>query len=87
MYTNSTELFKYIWQLKDNSVNFNIKWSIIARARPYNNTTKRCDLCLTVKVQQQQQSNIESCVLHFSYFELYFALHSRVLSAFLEHLV
>ena len=49
-YTNSTELSKYIWQLKDNSVNFNIKWSIIARARPYNNTTKRCDLCLTEKL-------------------------------------
>ena len=47
---NSTELSKYIWQLKDNSVNFNIKWSIIARARPYNNTTKRCDLCLTEKL-------------------------------------
>ena len=48
-YTNSTELSKYIWQLKDNSVNFNINWSIYARAGPYN-TTKRCDLCLTEKV-------------------------------------
>ena len=49
-YTNSTELSKYIWQLKDNSVNFNIKWSIIARARPYNNTMTRCNLCLTEKL-------------------------------------
>ena len=48
-YTNSTELSKYIWQLKHNRVNFNIKWSILARARSYNNTTKRCDLCLTAK--------------------------------------
>ena len=49
-YTNNTELSKYIWQLKDDSINFNIKWSIIARAWPYNNTTKRCDLCLTEKL-------------------------------------
>ena len=49
-YTNNTELSKYIWQLKDNSINFNIKWSITARARPYNNMTKRCDLCLTEKL-------------------------------------
>ena len=49
-YTNSTELSKYIWHLKDNSINFNIKWSIISRASPYNNSSKRCDLCLTEKL-------------------------------------
>ena len=49
-YTNNTELSKYIWQPEDDSINFNIKWSIIARAWPYNNTTKRCNLCLTEKL-------------------------------------
>ena len=49
-YINSTELSKYIWHLKDNCINFDIKWSIIARAKPYSNKTKRCDLCLTEKL-------------------------------------
>ena len=49
-YTNSTELSKYIWKLRDNNQDFNIKWTIISRARPYNNISKRCDLCLTEKL-------------------------------------
>ena len=49
-YTNSTELSNHIWNLRDNNQNFNIKWSIISRARPYNNISKRCDLCLTEKL-------------------------------------
>ena len=48
-YTNSTELSKYIWKLRDNNQDFNIKWTIIRRARPYN-ISKRCDLCLTEKL-------------------------------------
>ena len=49
-YTNSTELSKYIWKLRDYNQDFNIKWTIISRARPYNNISKRCDLCLTEKL-------------------------------------
>ena len=49
-YTNSTELSKYIWKLRDNNQDFNIKWTIISRARPYSNISKRCDLCLTEKL-------------------------------------
>ena len=48
--SHSTELSKYIWQLKDENINFTTKWSIIARARPYNNSSKRCDLCLAEKL-------------------------------------
>ena len=46
---NQTELSKYIWQLKENSTSYQIKWSIVGRARPYCNTTKRCNLCLLEK--------------------------------------
>ena len=49
-YMNSTELSKYIWQLRDSNKDFSIKWSIICRARPYSNITKRCDLCTTEKL-------------------------------------
>ena len=49
-YTDSTELSKYIWKLRDNNQDFKIKWTIISHARPYNNISKRCDLCLTEKL-------------------------------------
>lgn len=46
----STELSKYIWQLKEKNSRYTITWKILARARPYNNISKRCDLCLTEKL-------------------------------------
>ena len=47
--SNSTELSKFIWSLKNKDEAYNLKWSIIQRAAPYNPTTKRCNLCLTEK--------------------------------------
>ena len=47
--SNHTELSKYIWKLKDNSVPFNLIWSIKKHARPYNPRSKRCNLCLWEK--------------------------------------
>ena len=32
---NSTELSKYVWSLKDNNIDFVIKWQSIAPAKPY----------------------------------------------------
>ena len=55
--SNSTELSKYIWQLKDSNTSFTTKWSVIARARPYHNSSKRCDLCLAEKLHIIKRSN------------------------------
>jgi len=49
-YTNSTELSKYIWKLKDDKKNYVINWSIITSASSYNNMSKRCNLCLAEKL-------------------------------------
>ena len=49
-YSNSTELSKHIWTLKDNNTNFAINWSILATAPAYSNISKRCHLCLTEKL-------------------------------------
>ena len=51
-YANSTELSKHVWKLKNSGKvqNTNIKWSIITKAAPYNNGSKRCNLCLTEKL-------------------------------------
>ena len=49
-HSNSTELSKHIWTLKDNNTNFTINWSILATAPACSNKSKRCHLCLTEKL-------------------------------------
>ena len=46
---NETELSKYIWKLKEEKKDYNIKWKIIKKCQPYNNITKTCNLCLSEK--------------------------------------
>ena len=48
-YKNNTELSKYIWTLQNENDTYNIMWKIIEKATPYNNISKRCNLCLTEK--------------------------------------
>ena len=47
---NSTELSKHVWQLKRKNKPFSINWSIIRKAHPYSNESKRCNLCLNEKL-------------------------------------
>ena len=42
-YVNSTELSKNIWNLQDNNKYYDIQRSIIAKVRPYNNISRKCD--------------------------------------------
>ena len=46
---NTTELSKYVWELKNKKSNFLITWSILKRASAYSNRTQRCQLCLWEK--------------------------------------
>ena len=46
---HSTELSKYIWQLKQSSVEYSIRWKILRKCKAYSNKTKRCNLCLHEK--------------------------------------
>ena len=48
-YKNQTELSKYIWYLKEKKSDFQISWKILHYAAPYNNRTKKCNLCTTEK--------------------------------------
>jgi hypothetical protein len=45
----STELSKHIWGLKDSNIDYNLKWEILQKAKPYSSATKRCNLCITEK--------------------------------------
>ena len=49
-YRSSSELSKYIWELKDKGKDYEIKWKIIDRSNPYINGLKRCNLCTTEKL-------------------------------------
>ena len=46
---NDTELSKHLWKLKEKKEGYSISWKIIAKAKSYSNTTKRCNLCITEK--------------------------------------
>ena len=46
---NETELSKHIWTLKDAKKPFEIKWKVLKRGQPYNNVSKKCNLCLHEK--------------------------------------
>ena len=42
---NSTTLSKYVWGLQDANIEYELKWKIISRAKPFNHVTNRCRLC------------------------------------------
>ena len=46
---NDTELSKHLWALRAKNKAFTITWRILAKAKPYSNTTKRCGLCTAEK--------------------------------------
>ena len=60
-YKTSTALSKYVWKLKDSGKNFRVQWSVHKRAKEYENTTKKCNLCLAEKlaiIQADKRSSL-----------------------------
>ena len=47
--SNTTTLSSYVWDLKDSSKNYDIKWKIIGKAKSYNPASKECNLCTREK--------------------------------------
>ena len=46
---SSTCLSKYVWDLQDQGISYDIDWQIIARGRGFNPTTRSCQACLKEK--------------------------------------
>ena len=46
---SKSTLAGHIWSLKDKGIQFNIRWSILARAPPFIPVTRKCMLCLKEK--------------------------------------
>ena len=47
---HKTTLAQYIWKLKDNGIQYKIRWKIIKQVRGYSKEAKKCYLCLTEKM-------------------------------------
>ena len=50
-YRTATKLSEKVWSLKDRGLDYNIRWSIVKRGRPYMNGQRSCDLCTTEKLE------------------------------------
>lgn len=49
-YERESELSKYVWALKRNNTNFDIKWRVIKKAPTTKSPSGSCNLCLEEKV-------------------------------------
>ena len=47
---NDTKLSKYMWSLKDENNDFDIKWSIFKKSSGFSLVSKSCNLCLLEKL-------------------------------------
>ena len=60
---NSTTLSKYVWELDDKKIGYQVKWKIVGTAPPYNHVTDRCNLCIREKyfiIFQPEMASINS---------------------------
>ena len=48
---HTTELANYIWNLKDNSTDYKIKWEVLNWTKPKFNTKFGCKLCNLEKIK------------------------------------
>ena len=48
---NATRLSAYVHDLKDQDILYNIQWKIHARSQPYQCGTRKCNLCVTEKLE------------------------------------
>ena len=46
---NATALSKYIWNLEDENIPYDVSWGIVSRAKPFNQATGVCNLCTREK--------------------------------------
>ena len=59
-YKKETTLSTYIWDLKENDQQYNLKWEIIAKCSPYKCGTNRCSVCSTEKLLIMKYKNLPS---------------------------
>jgi hypothetical protein len=45
-YRINTCLSNHIWNLKDDGIPYEVQWSLVDRAPPFNPVTRKCRVCL-----------------------------------------
>ena len=48
---NKTTLAKHLWDLKDRGVNAEIEWDILKKCKKYESGERKCDVCLSEKLE------------------------------------
>ena len=48
---NKTTLAKHVWEMKDKKENVKIEWEILKKCNKYKSGSKRCDVCLSEKLE------------------------------------
>ena len=46
---DETTLSQHIWNLKENNINYTLKWNLVEKAPIFNHTTGKCRLCIREK--------------------------------------
>ena len=41
-----TTLSKYVWELKDQDLQYKVNWKVVTKAKPFDSTSRACHLCL-----------------------------------------
>ena len=60
---NSIALSRYIWDIQDKKIEYNLQWRLVSRGKPYNHVTDTCRLCIREKffiVYHPEMSSINS---------------------------
>ena len=60
----STTLSSYIWKLKNKGLAPSVKWSIKSKAYSFSSGSKKCDLCLTEKLEILKVAESEKFLNH-----------------------
>lgn len=64
-YKHETKLSSYLWELKEDNINYTIEWKILNKSNNYQCGTRHCNLCLTEKLYiMNYDNNINSQLLN-----------------------
>ena len=77
-----TRLSKFTWELKDQGINFQVKWRIVDRAPPYNPRTRKCALCTRESYYINYQRHMATLN---SRFEVFGACRHRNMECLVKH--
>ena len=74
---NSTTLSKYVWERKEKGKNVEIEWKILKKCRKYRCGSRKCDVCLSEKLEILKAARKGEKMLNKRNELMYKCLHRR----------